>query len=61
MTKEKKISLKKYMDDMSGKLSGPTPEKHKDRPETYKNFLKREIAMVKSQLDAEALEVAGGK
>ncbi len=58
MTKDKKISLQKYVLDLTNKLSAPTPAKHKDHPETYKNFLRREISIVSKQLEEERM---GGK
>lgn len=56
MTKEKLVSLKKYMTDMTNRLESPnTPEKHKGHPEHYKAFLRNEIRMVKQKLDDHAL------
>lgn len=56
MTKEKLIKLTKYMNDLSDKLNASIPDKHKDSPNTYKNFLKHEINLVKSKLEAAKLE-----
>jgi len=58
MTKEKLVSLKRYLDDLTNKL-GTTPTKHKDHPKTYEQFLRREIAAVKGKLEAAALEGTG--
>ena len=51
MTKEKIASLTKYMSDLNNKLKEPVPTKHIGHSETYKQFLKNEIAMVKNTLD----------
>lgn len=56
MTKEKLVNLTNYMNDMIDRLKGNTPEKHKDHPEQYKNFLKHEIELVKAKLDDARLE-----
>lgn len=58
MTKEKLISLNKYAQDLKNKLTSPTPVKHKNRPESYKKFLTRELEMVNSKIDAAKLEAA---
>lgn len=51
MSKEKTIKLQKYADDTKNKLQGAIPEKHKNNPETYKNFLKHELVMVNKSLE----------
>lgn len=56
MTKEKKASLTKYLNSMQDKLTSKIPEKHIHSPESYKNFLKNEIRMVKGKLDRELME-----
>ena len=56
MTKEKLISLNKYVSDLQNRLSSPVPAKHKDHPETYKDFLKHEIKMVTDKLEQVRLE-----
>ena len=61
MNKEKLISLLKYMGRLEDKLNSPVTLKHAHRPDTYKEFLKREIAMVKAKVDAAVLEGMGGK
>ena len=56
MTKEKMVSLKKYMSDLTNRLESPViPEKHKGHPEHFKAFLRNEIRMVKQKLDDHAL------
>lgn len=55
MTKDKRVSLEKYVKGLVQKLADPTPSKHKGHPETYKNFLKREIAIVIKQLEEDRL------
>lgn len=51
MTKEKLVSLKRYLDHLTNRLSSPTPEKHQSHPQTYKAFLENEIRLVSSQLE----------
>ena len=50
--KEKAISLAKYVDNLKGKLTSPTPAKHVGHPESYRNFLTREIAAATAQIEA---------
>lgn len=52
MTKEKVISLKAYLSKLTDRLSGEIPPKHVNRPESYKRFLRNEIATVKAKLEA---------
>jgi hypothetical protein len=56
MTKEKLISLQKYLTDLSNRLTAPVPEKHKDSEATYRYFLRNEIRMVNAKLEAAKLE-----
>lgn len=56
VSKEKLISLNKYLSSLKDKLSSPTPEKHKDHPETYKQFLEREIRAVGLKLEAAKID-----
>lgn len=56
MTQDKQKSLTKYVADLKSKLSDPTPEKHKNNPVTYHNFLRNEIRMAQIALDAAKLE-----
>ena len=56
MTKEKIISLNKYLTGLKDKLTARTPSKHKDHPATYKQFLEREIRAVSLKLDEAKLE-----
>lgn len=51
MTKEKRQSLTKYRNELADKLKEPSPDKHKDHPDTYKRFLENELAAVQSTLD----------
>ncbi len=53
MSKEKIQSLTKYVNDLKSKLSDKIlPEKQKNRPAQYKQFLEREIAGASATLDA---------
>lgn len=56
MTQEKQKSLTRYVADMKSKLSDPVPEKHKNSPRTYHDFLRNEIRMGQIKLDAAKLE-----
>lgn len=56
MTKEKLISLEKYLDDLKSKLTSPVPEKHEASPATYKHFLNNEIRLTKSKIESAKLE-----
>lgn len=59
LTKEKVVSLTKYQSQLKDRLSAPIPEKHKDSPKTYKQFLERELKTVTAQLEAHRLEASG--
>lgn len=61
MTKEKLASLNKYAQELKNKLTSPVPSKHKNREQSYKNFLTHELAMVNSKLEAAKLEAASGE
>ena len=57
MTKEKIISLNKYLSNLNDRINDKVvPEKHKGHPDTYRAFLAREIDMVKRQLEEAKLE-----
>lgn len=56
MTKEKLVSLKRYLDEMTNLLNAPLPEKHSKRAEAYKAFIAKEIKGVTAQLEAARLE-----
>lgn len=56
MTREKKVNLTKYLERLNDKLNSQVSLKHAGHPATYKQFLQREIEMVKSKLDAAKLE-----
>ena len=56
MNKEKQTKLTRYLNDMTNKLTSAIPAKHKKNPTTYKQFLEREIAAVKTTLDNAKLE-----
>jgi hypothetical protein len=56
MTKEKLVSLTKYVLDLKAKLETAVPEKHKNNPTTYHNFLRNEIRMTTIKLEAAKLE-----
>jgi hypothetical protein len=52
MTKEKLEQLSKYADSIKHKLSDKTlPEKQKNRPTEYKQFLERELSSVNAQIE----------
>ena len=51
MSKEKLNSLNKYSQDLKNKLTSITPEKHKDHPDTYKNFLERELSQTSKKIE----------
>lgn len=54
MTREKKISLTKYLNQCQERLKAPVPEKHKHRPTQYKELLEREIYKVNKTLSENA-------
>ena len=56
MTKEKKEKLVKYLNGLKSRLEDGIPNKHKDHPETFLAFLKREIRVVEAQLEAARLD-----
>lgn len=57
MKKEKFDSLTKYLSNMQDRLfSKEVPPKHLNRERTYREFLSREVQMVKAQLDLAKLE-----
>lgn len=58
---EKLQSLLKYRADHEARLSAPTPEKHKNHPEDYKNYLKLEIKKVTVTIDKLKMNGAEGK
>lgn len=49
--KEKIANLQKYLDKCQQLLGDPTPEKHKHRPESYKEFIQREVTKTKTALE----------
>ena len=51
MSKEKIASLTKYADGIRNRIASPTPEKHKENPQTYKQFLDRELDMVNKNIE----------
>lgn len=51
MTKEKIVSLTKYLNEMKNKLDSSIPEKWAHSPESYKNFLQREVRLTAKKLD----------
>ncbi len=56
MNKDKKESLVKYQTQLANKLTDKVPSKHEGHPETYKEYLKRELQSVTDQLEAAKLE-----
>ena len=61
MTKEKMKSLKKYLGQLKDRKSGGIPDKHKDHPKTFHDFLDHEISMVKEKIEAAELEMGPQK
>ena len=57
MSKEKLFSLIRYANDLKNKLTDAIPEKHKNRPQQYKQFLEKELKATNVQV--EALRLAG--
>ena len=59
MEKGRLTSLTKHLNNLQNKLSdvqqGVLPEKHKNRPKEYTQFLEREIEAVKKTLTADKL------
>jgi hypothetical protein len=51
MKLEKEKALKKYLENLKNRLSAKVPEKHESHPESYKQFLEREIKIVESALE----------
>lgn len=49
--KEKIVKLNKYIQDLKYRLADPTPAKHKGHPESYKQFLVREISIAQAKID----------
>ena len=56
VVKEKLDRLGRYLDHLNNRITGPVPEKHLKHPETYKQFLAREITMVRNQIEHIKLE-----
>lgn len=60
MTKEKVISLTKYMNGTKDRLAevkaGRVPAKQISRTTSYKRFLERELVAVSAQLDAAKMD-----
>lgn len=50
------IKLTKYLNSLEDRLSSPVTSKWEHSPDTYRQFLKREISDLKKQLDAAKLE-----
>lgn len=48
---DKLAKLNKYVADLKSKLADPTPAKHASHPQTYKQFLTREIEMHQKKID----------
>ncbi len=56
LTKDKLVSLTKYLEHLKDRLKAPTPPKHANHPDTFRNFLNNEISIVTKQLDAAKLD-----
>lgn len=61
MSKEKLVRLTRYVFDLTNKLTSNVPLKHKDHPETYKRFLKNEIAATNKVIEEIKLASEGSK
>lgn len=57
MTKEKLISLEKYLGRMKDRLTMFIPQKWSHSPKTYKQFLQNEINQVSSKIEKAKLDV----
>ena len=59
MDKNRLVKLNKYLTDLQNRLrdlqKGTVPEKHKDRPKEYAQFLTHEITTVQSELNRDKL------
>ena len=49
--------LVKYITDLTDRLSAPTPKKHENRPNEYREFLVRELNGAKTKVEALKMEV----
>jgi hypothetical protein len=56
MTKEKLKSLKTYKALLESRLAGPVPAKHVGHPESFKQFLRNELATVTVKLEDAKLD-----
>lgn len=56
MNKDKLVKLKVYISSLKDRLAAPTPEKHKLHPESFKQFLRNEIATAEAKIEATKLE-----
>ncbi len=62
MSKEKIQRLSKYANDIKSKLSDKVlPEKQKNRPAQYKQFLERELSTVSAQIESMKMSVTEKK
>lgn len=52
MSVDKIKKLTAYVNQLKEKLSSNTPEKHVDRPNSYKRFLNIELETAQKQIDA---------
>jgi hypothetical protein len=59
LSKEKLVSLHKYLAGMKERLISPIPKKHEAHPEAYRAFLNKEVLAVQAKLDAAKLEGTG--
>lgn len=51
MNKETLGKLQKYAEHLKSRQESALPEKHKHRPDTYKQFLERELKVVNAKID----------
>lgn len=55
--KDELIRLQKYESHIKDKISGQTPEKHKNRDSNYRQFLSTELKKVQTKINNLKLEV----
>ncbi len=56
LTREKRLSLIEYQNELKGKLASEVPEKHINHNKQYKEFLSNELRIVIETLEESKLE-----
>ncbi len=59
--KEKLESLNKYVNELKARVASPTPEKHKNHPESYVKYLNLEITKASKTVEKLKLSTSGEK